>query len=48
MVVERDKGQLVEFIQRFLLKSAFGFVSFNKAKRDNHEIVQMDFGWKFF
>lgn len=42
MVMKKDEKQLVKLIQRIFIKLAFDLVFFNKAKRDNNEIVQIN------
>lgn len=42
MVVCGDKGQPIELTRRYLIKPTSRPVSLNEAKRNNHEIVQID------
>lgn len=47
MVLGGDERQTIEFTRRFLIKPGSGPVSLDEAKRDNDEILEIDFSWKF-
>lgn len=42
MVMKEDEGQPVELTQRFFIKPTSDFISLNKVKPDNNEIIQIN------
>lgn len=45
--VGNHKGEIVEFTQRFLIKPTSGPLFLDEAKRENDEIMQINFWWMF-
>lgn len=43
MVVRRNEREPIKLIQRFYIMPVFNSIYFKKMKRDNNEIVQINF-----
>lgn len=43
LFMKRDERQLVQLTRRLLIKPLFCLELLDKAKRDNHEVMQIDF-----
>ena len=43
IIIRRDQDQTIKLISRFYIKPASGSMDLKKAKRNNDEIMQIDF-----